>query len=119
MHNWNRHAQFQVVDWQPRPQHCSIQYVSFHKSCTMAEVFGMPCVLHISGFRLGYLYTMHFVSAIANARPFHEFKGFIKDIPLHCAISKLDSENGIVTIASDPGAGIEIDPDFIAKHGSV
>lgn len=86
------------------------------KVARMAEAYGMPCVPHISGSGLGYLYMMHFVSAIPNAGPFHEFKGFNKDIPLHCATSKLASENGIVTVPSGPGAGIEIDPDFIAKH---
>lgn len=86
------------------------------KVARMAEVFGMPCVPHISGSGLGYLYMMHFVSAIPNAGPFHEFKGFNKNIPLHCSTSKLASENGIVTVPSGPGAGIEIDPEFIAKH---
>lgn len=86
------------------------------KVARMAEAFGMPCVPHISGSGLGYLYMMHFVSAIPNAGPFHEFKGFNKDIPLQCATSKLASEDGIVTVPSGPGAGIEIDPEFIAKH---
>ncbi len=86
------------------------------KVARMAEAFGMPCVPHISGSGLGYLYMMHFVSAIPNAGPFHEFKGFNKDIPLQCTTSKLASEDGIVTVPSGPGAGIEIDPEFIAKH---
>ena len=86
------------------------------KVARMAEAFGMPCVPHISGSGLGYLYMMHFVSAVPNAGPFHEFKGFNKRIPLHCATSSLQSSDGIVAVPSGPGLGVEIDPSFIAKH---
>jgi len=86
------------------------------KVARMAEAFGMPCVPHISGSGLGYLYMMHFVSAISNAGPFHEFKGFNKSIPLKCDTSSLTSAEGVVTVPSGPGLGVEIDPAFIAKH---
>jgi len=86
------------------------------KVARMAEAFGMPCVPHISGSGLGYLYMMHFVSAIPNAGPYHEFKGFNNEIPLECNTSSLESDGGVVTVPSGPGSGIEIDPDFIAKH---
>jgi L-alanine-DL-glutamate epimerase-like enolase superfamily enzyme len=45
------------------------------KVALMAHAFGKQCTPHISG-GLGYLYMMHFVSAIPNAGPYHEFKGF-------------------------------------------
>ncbi len=86
------------------------------KVARMAEVFGMQCTPHISGSGLGYLYMMHFVSIIPNPGPFHEFKGFNKEIPLKCETSDLDSIGGSVTVPTGPGSGIEIDPDFIAKH---
>jgi L-alanine-DL-glutamate epimerase-like enolase superfamily enzyme len=86
------------------------------KVARMAEAFGKPCVPHISGSGLGYLYMMHFVSAIPNAGPFHEFKGFNKEIPLNCPTSELTSDNGEVKVPSGPGLGVEIDVDFIAKH---
>jgi L-alanine-DL-glutamate epimerase-like enolase superfamily enzyme len=86
------------------------------KVARMAEAFGMPCVPHISGSGLGYLYMMHFVSAIPNAGPYHEFKGFNDEIPLECKTSSLESIDGVVTVPSGPGSGIEIDPGFIAKH---
>lgn len=85
----------------------------------MAEAYGMPCVPHISGSGLGYLYMMHFVSAVANAGPFHEFKGFNQSIPLECATSDLESNDGVVTVPTGPGLGVEIDPEFIAKHQPV
>ena len=86
------------------------------KVARMAEVYGMPCTPHISGSGLGYLYMMHFVAAIPNPGPFHEFKGFNREIPLECKTSDLDSNAGVVTVPSGPGSGIEIDSGFIAKH---
>jgi L-alanine-DL-glutamate epimerase-like enolase superfamily enzyme len=59
---------------------------------------------------------MHFVSAVPNAGPFHEFKGFNKELPYECKTSKLESDGGVVTVPSGPGLGIEIDPDYISKH---
>lgn len=86
------------------------------KVALMAHALGKQCVPHISGSGLGYLYMMHFVSAIPNAGPFHEFKGFNKQIPVECSTSSLTSEGGAVTVPSGPGLGVDIDPDYIAKH---
>lgn len=82
----------------------------------MAKTMGMPCIPHISGSGLGYLYMMHFVSAVPNAGPYHEFKGFNPDIPLECPTAPLKSEEGAVKVPSGPGLGVIIDPEFIAKH---
>ncbi len=86
------------------------------KVARMAEAYDIPCVPHISGSGLGYLYMMHFVSAVANAGPFHEFKGFNSSIPLECKTSTLKSNDGVVTVPSGPGLGVDIDPGFINKH---
>jgi len=86
------------------------------KVARMAEAFGKACTPHISGNGIGYLYMMHFVSAVSNAGPYHEFKGFNKELPYECKTSKLDSDGGVVTVPSGPGLGIEIDPDYILKH---
>jgi len=86
------------------------------KVARMAEAFGKACTPHISGNGIGYLYMMHFVSAVPNAGPFHEFKGFNKELPYECKTSKLESNGGVVTVPSGPGLGIEIDPDYISKH---
>ena len=59
---------------------------------------------------------MHFVSAIPNAGPYHEFKGFNKNIPFECDSSSLQSEDGIVTVPTGPGLGIQLDPNFVKKH---
>ncbi|MBX2840855.1 MAG: mandelate racemase/muconate lactonizing enzyme family protein [Flammeovirgaceae bacterium] len=86
------------------------------KVARMAEARGKICIPHISGSGVGYLYMMHFVSAVPNAGPFHEFKGFNKEIPLECPTSDLSSEGGKVKVPTGPGLAIIIDPDYIAKH---
>lgn len=86
------------------------------KVAKMAEAFGKQCTPHISGSGLGYLYMMHFVSSIPNAGPYHEFKGFNEDLPFTCATSSLSSDEGVVTLPSGPGLGIEIDAGYIARH---
>lgn len=86
------------------------------KVTRMAEATGKLCVPHISGSGLGYLYMMHFVSAIPNAGPYHEFKGLNKSLPLECASSDLKSHEGLVLVPTGPGLGITIDPGYIRKH---
>ncbi len=82
----------------------------------MAHTKNKLCVPHISGSGLGYLYMMHFVSALPNAGPYHEFKGFNTSIPIECPTADLVSRAGVIEVPTGPGAGILIDPDFIAKH---
>lgn len=86
------------------------------KVARMAAATGKVCTPHISGSGLGYLYMMHFVSAVPNAGPFHEFKGFNRDIPLECPSVSLESNDGTVAVPTGPGSGIIIDPEFIDKH---
>jgi len=86
------------------------------KVALMAHAFGKQCTPHISG-GLGYLYMMHFVSAIPNAGQYHEFKGFNTRLPFVCNTSSLlSSDDGAITVPTGPGLGIEIDPDYISKH---
>ncbi|HPF03737.1 MAG TPA: mandelate racemase/muconate lactonizing enzyme family protein [Bacteroidales bacterium] len=89
------------------------------KVAMMAEALGKVCTPHISGSGLGYLYMMHFVSAIPNAGPYHEFKGFNKSLPFTCETSPLASDEGIIKVPAGPGMGIDIDPDYIGKHSII
>jgi L-alanine-DL-glutamate epimerase-like enolase superfamily enzyme len=82
----------------------------------MAAAMDKACTPHLSGSGLGYLYMMHFVSALPNAGPFHEFKGFSPDIPLDGPGSSMSSFNGMVVVPTGPGLGMTIDPGFVAKH---
>jgi L-alanine-DL-glutamate epimerase-like enolase superfamily enzyme len=85
------------------------------KVARMAALFGKQYTPHISG-GLVYLYMMHFVSAIPNAGHYHEFKGFTKDLPFECITSQLTSDERVVTVPSGLSLGIELDPEYIAKH---
>jgi L-alanine-DL-glutamate epimerase-like enolase superfamily enzyme len=83
----------------------------------MANAMGKQTIPHISSTGLGYLYMMHFVSAIPNSGSYHEFKEFNNELPYTCATSTLRSdENGRIKVPTGPGLGIEIDPDYIKKH---
>jgi L-alanine-DL-glutamate epimerase-like enolase superfamily enzyme len=50
----------------------------------MAAACGKQCTPHMSGGGLGYLYMMHFVSALPNAMPHHEFKGLKTNVQFEC-----------------------------------
>jgi L-alanine-DL-glutamate epimerase-like enolase superfamily enzyme len=89
------------------------------KVARMAQARGKECTPHISGSGLGYLYMMHFVAALPNAGPYHEFKGFNREIPLESPTSSLSSEDGRVKVPTGPGLGVEIDPAYISKHSLV
>lgn len=86
------------------------------KVARMAAARGKVCTPHISGSGLGYLYMMHFVSAVPNAGPYHEFKGFNKALPLESPTARLTSEEGRVKVPTGPGLGVTIDTDYIRKH---
>jgi L-alanine-DL-glutamate epimerase-like enolase superfamily enzyme len=73
----------------------------------------------MSGGGLGYLYMIHFVSALANAAPHHEFKGLRTNVEFECKTSSLKVEDGKLKVPTGPGLGVDIDPDFIAKHEAV
>ncbi|MCK4922262.1 MAG: mandelate racemase/muconate lactonizing enzyme family protein [Bacteroidales bacterium] len=85
------------------------------KVALMANALGKSCTPHMSGGDLGYLYMMHFASALPNAMPHHEFKGFKTNIVFGCKTSSLQSVNGVVKVPTGPGSGVDIDPDFIRK----
>jgi len=83
----------------------------------MAHAMGQQCVPHISDSGLGFLYMMHFVSAIPNSGPYHEFKSFNDDLPFTCATATLRSNpDGVLKVPTGPGVGVDIDPDYIKKH---
>jgi L-alanine-DL-glutamate epimerase-like enolase superfamily enzyme len=86
------------------------------KVALMANALGKKCTPHMSGGDLGFLYMMHFVSALPNALPHHEFKGFRTGVEFECKTSPLRSENGLVKVPTGPGLGVDLDPDFVKKH---
>jgi len=89
------------------------------KVARMAKAFGKDCTPHMSGGGLGFLYMMHFVSALPNACPHHEFKGLRTDVQFECKTSPLSVVDGKIEVPTSPGSGVDIDPDYIRKHRSV
>ena len=86
------------------------------KVARMAAAFGKQCTPHMSGGGLGFLYMMHFVSALPNAMPHHEFKGLRTSIQFECKTSPLKVVDGKMKVPTGPGLGVEIDPEFLKKH---
>lgn len=82
----------------------------------MAEAMGKRCVPHISGSGLGFLYMAHFVGALPNAGPYHEFKEHTRELPYECPTSSMSVTDGKLRVPTGPGAGVIIDPDYIARH---
>ena len=89
------------------------------KVARMAQAFGKQCTPHMSGGGLGYLYMMHFVSALPNAMAHHEFKGLNTHVKFNCSTSPLTVVDGKIKVPTGPGLGVEFDPDFIRKHDLV
>lgn len=89
------------------------------KVARMAEAFGKSCTPHMSGGGLGFLYMMHFVSALSNAMPHHEFKGLKTSVQFDCKTSPLKVIDGKITVPTGPGLGVYIDPAYVSKHQTV
>jgi L-alanine-DL-glutamate epimerase-like enolase superfamily enzyme len=85
----------------------------------MAHAMGKSCTPHMTGGDLGFLYMMHFVSALPNALQYHEFKGLKTDIVYECNTSPMKCVNGKVKAPTGPGSGVIIDPDFIKKFQTI
>lgn len=93
-------------------------YIRSMRVARMAAHFGIPCSPHMSGWGLGYLDMLHFVSAMPAPGTFHEYKG-PSSIPFECTTSSLRPEEGSIRVPSGPGFGVEIDPDFLKEAEEV
>lgn len=91
-------------------------YIRSMKVARMADAFGKVCTPHMSGGDLGYLYDIHFVSALPNAGAHHETHGLKTHVPFECPTSPLNVVDGKIKVPTGPGLGINIDPAFVAKH---
>ena len=85
----------------------------------MAAALGKSCTPHMSGGGLGFLYMMHFVSALPNATPHHEFKGLGTSVQFECGTSSLKVVDGRIKVPTGPGLGVDIDPSYVRKHRPV
>lgn len=87
------------------------------KVARMGEVTGGQCIPHLSG-GFGFIYMLHLVSAMANAGPHIEFKGYT-NLPIECKTSPLRVEDGKIKVPTGPGIGVDIDPDYVKKYSTV
>ena len=84
------------------------------KVARMGDAMGKKCIPHLSG-GFGFIYMLHLVSAMPNAGPHIEFKGYTS-IPLECKTSSLRLQDGQIKVPTGPGIGVDIDPDYVKKH---
>ena len=89
-------------------------YIRTARVARMAHAAGMTCTPHMSGWGLGYLNALHFMSFIPNPAPHLEFKG-LSSIPFQCETSPLTCVDGIMRVPSGPGFGIDLDPDWVKR----
>jgi len=89
------------------------------KVARMAAAFGKSIVPHMSGGGLGFLYNIHFVSAVPNAGEHHEFKGLSTNVRFECKTSPLKVVQGKIKVPTGPGFGVDFDPDWVKKHQPV
>ena len=91
-------------------------FIRSMKVALMAQAFGKTCVPHMTGGGLGFLYNAIFVSALPNAEPHHEFKGFNTNVRYECPTAPMKIANGLMKAPTGPGMGVVIDPEYVAKH---
>lgn len=89
------------------------------KVARMAAAFGKTIVPHMSGGGLGFLYIIHFVSAVPNAGEHHEFKGLRTSARFECRTSPLKVSGGKLKVPTGPGFGVDFDPAWVARHQPV
>ncbi len=87
------------------------------KVARMGDALGKKCIPHISG-GFGFIYMLHLVSAMPNAGPHIEFKGYT-NIPIECATSPLRVEDGKIKVPTGPGIGVDLDPDYVKEYRDV
>ena len=114
LHRWHWMIAQRGVDIVQPDLHYGGGFIRATKVARMAAAAGMTVVPHMSGGGLGYLDVVQFASFTPNIGPYQEFKGNVT-IPVTCASSSLKCEDGKVRCPTEPGFGVDIDPDFVRK----
>lgn len=87
--------------------------------CAMARAAGLPVTPHSANLGLVTLFTMHLLRAIEGAGKYLEFSIEGEDYyPWQDGLlvkSPYAVEDGMVTVSDEPGWGVEIDPEWLAK----
>jgi L-alanine-DL-glutamate epimerase-like enolase superfamily enzyme len=87
--------------------------------CRIAETAGLPVTPHCANLSLVTLFTMHLLRAIPNAGKYLEFSIEGADYyPWQEEIfvkSPYDIDNGHVAVTDEPGWGVKIHPEWLAR----
>jgi L-alanine-DL-glutamate epimerase-like enolase superfamily enzyme len=87
--------------------------------CRMAAASNLPVTPHCANLSMVTLFTMHLLRAIPNAGKYLEFSIEGADYyPWQEGIfvkSPYDIDNGHVVVTDEPGWGIEIHPEWVAR----
>jgi L-alanine-DL-glutamate epimerase-like enolase superfamily enzyme len=87
--------------------------------CRMANAAGLPITPHAANLGLVTLFTMHLLRAIEGAGKYLEFS--IEGLDYYpwqdglFVRSPYDVEDGQVVVSDEPGWGVEISPEWLAK----
>lgn len=87
--------------------------------CAMARAAGLPVTPHSANLGMVTLFTMHLLRAIEGAGKYLEFSIEGPDYyPWQEGLfvkSPYDVEDGMVRVSDEPGWGVEIDPEWLAR----
>jgi len=116
---WRRMIEMQAVDI-VQPDVCYVGGISRAlRVAAMAQAADMPCTPHSANLSLVTLFTMHLLGAIPNAGKYLELSIEGRDYyPWQEGLFVRDPygvEGGMVTIPSEPGWGVEINPTWLEK----
>ncbi|BBK36694.1 mandelate racemase [Allostella sp. ATCC 35155] len=116
---WRRMIEMGAVDI-IQPDVCYLGGLSrTMRVAVMGAKAGLPCTPHSANLSMVTLFTMHLLGAIPNAGDYLEFSIEEADYyPWQYGLFRNDPykvEGGRVTIPSEPGWGVEIAPEWLAR----
>ncbi len=116
---WRRMIDMRAVDV-IQPDVCYVGGINrLLRVAKMAEEAGLPCTPHCANHSLVTLFTMHVLRAIPNAGKYLEFSIEGPDYyPWQQGLyvkSPFDIVDGKATVTGEPGWGVEINPEWLAK----
>jgi L-alanine-DL-glutamate epimerase-like enolase superfamily enzyme len=116
---WRRMIEMQAVDI-VQPDVCYVGGISRAlRVAAMAQAADLPCTPHSANLSLVTLFTMHLLGAIPNAGKYLELSIEGRDYyPWQEGLFARDPygvDAGMVTIPSEPGWGVEINPAWLEK----
>ncbi len=114
---WHRMIEMRVVDI-VQPDICYVGGISRAlRVSEMAKPAGLPVTPHAANLSMVTIFTMHFLKAIENAGKYLELAIEGEDVyPWQQGLflnPPFDVADGHVTVPSEPGWGVEINPDWL------